>query len=200
MRLPTFSHVSLPELAYIWSNSTAVKHNTTSTDYSYAVLGNDMNGYYYTWNGASTTSGAVKANEPVTFPAFYAAAHYTPLATVTAPAGKLSNWYLPAIDEWKQAAVAIGNFNASMVTDWGGSTNIHWDTKLARTVFVQAGGTLAVGSTGSAAGWYWSSTEWGASSAFHVILYTQSSYGLYFAANPKTPPKMLARPFIILNY
>lgn len=186
--------------AYVWSNTTAVKHNTTSTDNSYAALGNDMNGYYYTWNGASTTSGAIKANEPVVFPAFYAAAHYVPLAAITAPAGKLSNWYLPAIGEWKQAAVAIGNYNASMVTDWGGYTNVHWDTKLARTVFVQAGGKVTIGSTQNTAGWYWSSTEWGASSAFHVIFYTQSSYGLYFAANPKTPPMMLSRPFIVLNY
>lgn len=182
---------------YMWSTKTT-QQQTPHMYQGFTAWYNNYDGYNLTWTASTTLpTHLVKANDPVNFPAFYQAGHYQPLHTLTAPAGKLSEWYLPTIGEWKLAFIALGNYDATKLTNWGGSTSIHWDTPLVKTVFVQAGGTSPLWyKDGGTAGWYWSSSEYSVASALHVIFYPQNQYGAWWAGNPKVT-LMRVRPFII---
>lgn len=185
---------------YMWSPHTTAQQ-TPHMYTGFTAWYNNTDGYNLTWTPATTLpTPSVKANDPVNYPAFYHAGHYQPLHALTAPTGQLSQWYLPTIGEWKLAFIALGNYDAAKLTDWGGSTSIHWDTPLVKTVFVQAGGTSPLWySGGGLAGWYWSSSEHSTPSALHVIFYPQDLYGAWWAGNPKTT-LMRVRPFIIKKF
>ena len=71
----------------------------------------DMDGYNYTWDGASSYDGRVKANEPTLYPVFYKAAHYRDeliAAGITLSGAGAGNWYLPSAGEYFLAMKALG--------------------------------------------------------------------------------------------
>ena len=101
--------------------------------------------------------------------------------------------------EWALAAQAEGNYNPASLTSWPNEqTRQTWNERLMKVVNVQAGGTNPVVGVGSL-GWYWVSNEYSNISGYHIITYPNSTYGFYFAANPKATPFMAVRPFIIRN-
>ncbi len=82
-----------PGTEYIWSLiNTKVNDHQADTGAD-AIADND--GYHYTWDAMQ---GHTKANEEANFPAFYHAAHYSPVVTITG--ANVSKWFLPSIGEW----------------------------------------------------------------------------------------------------
>lgn len=77
-----------------WKNiddgGTVAVNATTYTSVNDAE--NDMSGYAWTYNVG--LDGYIKANESTIYPAFYAAAHYTPGVAVTG--ANVGNWFLPS--------------------------------------------------------------------------------------------------------
>ena len=181
-----------------WSNNQA-KHNTI-TSQIFSVIYNSVDGYNQTWSTTHSATGVAHANDP-NFPAFVRAANYVPLTPITAPAGKLSNWYLPALGEWKLAAQTMGKYNPAQLTAWPtAGTHLNWDDRLVKVIFVQAGGESPIWVGGTQGdGWYWASDEFSAGSAYHMVLYPEATYSLWFAANPKSSNPMRVRAFIIKN-
>lgn len=59
---------------------------------------NDFKGEDYTWTSTYSTDGKVKANESTDYPAFYAAAHYSPGVPITGT--NVGKWFLPTLGEW----------------------------------------------------------------------------------------------------
>ena len=51
-----------------------------------------------TWTSTYSTDGKVKANESTDYPAFYAAAHYSPGVPITGT--NVGKWFLPTLGEW----------------------------------------------------------------------------------------------------
>ena len=180
-----------------WSN-TQNSVQTTHTSTAFNPIYHDMDGFNHTWNVSHSRTGVALGNDP-NFPAFYQAAHYTPLKPLTGAAGTTTSWYLPAMGEWALAAQAEGNYNPASLTSWPNEqTHQTWNERLMKVVNVQAGGTNPVVGVGSL-GWYWVSNEYSNISGYHIITYPSSTYGFYFAANPKATPFMAVRPFIIRN-
>ena len=127
--------------------------NFNKQKFSFADAVNDMNGYYYTWNGESTPNGDVKAtttivgglipNEPA-YPGFYQAAHYYPGVATT----NVGKWYLPALGEWRLALKELGKVDiADMVPTWTiyGSSFVSWNKSVMEKVFTPVGGTALSG-------------------------------------------------------
>ena len=109
---------------------------------------NDMRGHYYTWDGASTPNGKVKATalesgNPI-YLSFYEAAHYNPGVATT----NIGQWYLPALGEWKLAFQQLGNVDiADMVPgyDMYGPNTVSWIKSNMKRVFTPVGGTALDG-------------------------------------------------------
>jgi hypothetical protein len=179
-----------------WSNTqNSVQTTHASTEFN--AIYHDVDGFNHTWSASHSRTGVALGTDP-NFPAFYQAAHYTPLKPLTGTAGTTTSWYLPAIGEWALAAQAEGNYNPASLTSWPNEhTHQTWNERLMKVVNVQAGGTTPV--WGGSLGWYWASNEYSASSGYQIITYPNSTYGFYFAANPKATPFMAVRPFIIKN-
>ena len=86
------------ETEYGWWGTNPHAENTTLYSPTEAGI-TDMDGYKWTWEAVGTTDGSIKANQQVTYPAFYAAGHYNPGIPVS---GTLVNkkWYLPGLGEF----------------------------------------------------------------------------------------------------
>lgn len=107
----------------------------------------------------------------------------------------------PALGEWKLAAQTMGKYNPAQLTAWPtAGTHLNWDDRLVKVIFVQAGGESPIWVDGTRGdGWYWASDEFSAGSAYHMVLYPEATYSLWFAANPKNSNPMRVRAFIIKN-
>ena len=179
-----------------WSNTSGKKNAVTTT--AFAPIWNDMDGFNNTWNAANSATGTAHAND-VSLPAFYAAAHYTPLATQTGAVATTSSWYLPAMGEWKLAAAAMAGYNMSTLTAWNTPTKVAWKERFMEVICVQAGGTSPLAGSGlPASGWYWASDEYSNDSGYQIVTYPSSTYSIIFVANPKSV-LMRVRPFVIKN-
>ena len=118
-----------------WSDYGITDGNTTrSSDFNTNY--NDLNGYKWTWDAASSTDGKVKANEQTKYPAFYHAANYNPGVGITG--ANVGKWYLPAAGEWLRALERLGKAGKATTLDY--QTMYYIDWKYLNKAFTAAGG------------------------------------------------------------
>ena len=123
---------------------------------------NDMNGYNYTWDAATTVDNEVKATAPnpaglstpsgYRYEPFYYAGNYNP-GVATSNIGK---WYLPALGEWRMAIKEFAGVDIAVQTSLY-DTYANWDRQKMKKVFALAGGDIDT-SVGSG---YWESSTQG---------------------------------------
>lgn len=122
---------------------------------------NDMNGYNYTWDAATTVDNEVKATAPnpaglstpsgYQYEPFYYAGNYNP-GVATSNIGK---WYLPALGEWRMAIKEFAGVDIAVQTSLYG-TYANWDRQKMKKVFALAGGDI---DTDWGSGYWESSTQ-----------------------------------------
>lgn len=127
---------------------------TPNTDFnkqslSFADALNDMNGYNYTWDAATTVDNEVKATAPALawqapfnpsghrYEPFYYAGNYNP-GVATSNIGK---WYLPALGEWRMAIKEFAGVDIATQTSLF-RNYVTWDRQKMRRVFTLAGGEI----------------------------------------------------------
>lgn len=194
----------------------------TSTPYNKSAVGKKTfdqtslyNGYSETWDASASTDNVTVKGTSSDFPAFKAAAEYTP----TLPAGvqltgKMvgKKWFLPSLGEWKLACFELGgNDDSSGMQNY--QTGIGhlqgyyswWYDLLATEAFTQVGGTSFTEDprvSQPVSDYYWSSSESSENGSFY---YPCTIYGVlhgfrwYWAGyNGNTTGSMLChvRPFI----
>ena len=110
---------------------------------------NDMNGYNYTWDAATTVDNEVKATAPALawqapfnpsghrYEPFYYAGNYNP-GVATSNIGK---WYLPALGEWRMAIKEFAGVDIATQTSLY-RNYVTWDRQKMRRVFTLAGGEI----------------------------------------------------------
>ena len=123
---------------------------------------NDMNGYNYTWDAATTVDNEVKATAPnpaglstpsgYRYEPFYYAGNYNP-GVATSNIGK---WYLPALGEWRMAIKEFAGVDIAVQTSLYG-TYANWDRQKMKKVFALAGGDI---DTDWGSGYWESSTQY----------------------------------------
>ena len=123
--------------------------NFNKQSLSIADAMNDMNGYNYTWDAATTVDNEVKATAPALahqlpfnpsghrYEPFYYAGHYNP-GVATSNIGK---WYLPALGEWRMAIKEFAGVDIAVQTSLSG-TYANWDRQKMKKVFALAGGEI----------------------------------------------------------
>ena len=130
-----------------WSDYGITDGNTTrSSDFNTNY--NDLNGYKWTWDAASSTDGKVKANEQTKYQAFYHAANYNPGVGITG--ANVGKWYLPAAGEWLRALERLGKAEKATTLDY--QTLYYIDWKYLIKAFTAAGGETLID-------WYHTSSE-----------------------------------------
>ena len=147
------------------------------------------NGYKETWNGSNTLNGTIRATS-ADFPAFKAAADYTPSV-----AGK--KWYVPGVGDWALALKMFGIENPEggyvvakeRKNPWSKATTQGLGYKYQEMVFTQAGGTPLNS-------WYWTANQWDAGGETAITV-TADAAGAFFGG-AKLASKTYVRPFI--NY
>ena len=123
---------------------------------------NDMNGYNYTWDAATTVDNEVKATAPnpaglstpsgYRYEPFYYAGNYNP-GVATSNIGK---WYLPALGEWRMAIKEFAGVDIAVQTSLY-DTYANWDRQKMKKVFALAGGDI---DTDWGSGYWESSTQY----------------------------------------
>ena len=123
---------------------------------------NDMNGYNYTWDAATTVDNEVKATAPnpaglstpsgYQYEPFYYAGNYNP-GVATSNIGK---WYLPALGEWRMAIKEFAGVDIAVQTSLY-DTYANWDRQKMKKVFALAGGDI---DTDWGSGYWESSTQY----------------------------------------
>ncbi|MFC2300288.1 MAG: hypothetical protein ACFNJR_09350, partial [Segatella oulorum] len=105
-------------------NAQTPEANFNKQSLSIADAMNDMNGYNYTWNAATTVDNEVKATAPAPtwlapfrptgyrYETFYYAGNYNP-GVATSNIGK---WYLPALGEWRMAIKEFAGVDIADIT------------------------------------------------------------------------------------
>ena len=123
--------------------------NFNKQSLSVADAMNDMNGYNYTWDAATTVDNEVKATAPAPawlthfrpsgyrYEPFYYAGNYNP-GVATSNIGK---WYLPALGEWRMAIKEFAGVDIAVQTSLSG-TYANWDRQKMKKVFALAGGEI----------------------------------------------------------
>ena len=135
--------------------------NFNKQSLSLADAMNDMNGYNYTWDAATTVDNEVKATAPnpaglsnpsgYQYEPFYYAGNYNP-GVATSNIGK---WYLPALGEWRMAIKEFAGVDIAVQTSLYG-TYANWDRQKMKKVFALAGGDI---DTSAGSGYWESSTQ-----------------------------------------
>lgn len=120
--------------------------NFNKQSLSVADAMNDMNGYNYTWDAATTVDNEVKATAPAhagspnptgyRYEPFYYAGNYNP-GVATSNIGK---WYLPALGEWRMAIKEFAGVDIADITSIFNS--VTWDRQKMKRVFALAGGEI----------------------------------------------------------
>ena len=102
-----------------WKNTDDhIEENVSPSPTNMVEAAADMNGY--NWTYSPNLQGVVRANEPVVYPGFYLAAHYSPGITVTGT--NVGKWFLPAYGQLMKLAETIGFTPLTFTTDedvWG---------------------------------------------------------------------------------
>ena len=150
-----------------------------STPYNKSSVGKNIfdqtslyNGYSETWDASASTDNVTVKGTSSDFPAFKAAAEYTP----TLPAGvqltgKMigKKWFLPSLGEWKLACFELGGNDDSSGMQNEQTSHGHlqgyyswWYDLLATEAFTQVGGTSFTEDprvSHPVSDYYWSSSE-----------------------------------------
>ena len=142
-------------------NAMTIEDNFNKQSLSVADAMNDMNGYNYTWDAATTVDNEVKATAPnpaglsnpsgYQYEPFYYAGNYNP-GVATRNIGK---WYLPALGEWRMAIKEFAGVDIAVQTSLYG-TYANWDRQKMKKVFALAGGDI---DTSAGSGYWESSTQ-----------------------------------------
>ena len=144
-------------------NAMTIEDNFNKQSLSVADAMNDMNGYNYTWDAATTVDNEVKATAPAPswlaafrptgyrYETFYYAGNYNP-GVATSNIGK---WYLPALGEWRMAIKEFAGVDIAVQTSLYG-TYANWDRQKMKKVFALAGGDI---DTSAGSGYWESSTQ-----------------------------------------
>lgn len=142
-------------------NAMTIEDNFNKQSLSVADAMNDMNGYNYTWDAATTVDNEVKATAPnpaglsnpsgYQYEPFYYAGNYNP-GVATSNIGK---WYLPALGEWRMAIKEFAGVDIAVQTSLYG-TYANWDRQKMKKVFALAGGDI---DTSAGSGYWESSTQ-----------------------------------------
>lgn len=147
-----------------FDNASTPDMNFNKQSLSVADAMNDMNGYNYTWDAATTVDNKVKVTalapagmspfppSGYQYEPFYYAGNYNP-GVATSNIGK---WYLPALGEWRMAIKEFAGVDIAVQTSLYG-TYANWDREKMKKVFTLAGGDIDVaGGSG-----YWESSTQG---------------------------------------
>ena len=130
-------------------NATTPNTDFNKQSLSFADALNDMNGYNYTWDAATTVDNEVKATAPALawqapfnpsghrYEPFYYAGNYNP-GVATSNIGK---WYLPALGEWRMAIKEFAGVDIATQTSLY-RNYVTWDRQKMRRVFTLAGGEI----------------------------------------------------------
>ena len=130
-------------------NATTPNTDFNKQSLSFADALNDMNGYNYTWDAATTVDNEVKATAPALawqapfnpsghrYEPFYYAGNYSP-GVATSNIGK---WYLPALGEWRMAIKEFAGVDIATQTSLY-RNYVTWDRQKMRRVFTLAGGEI----------------------------------------------------------
>ena len=143
-------------------NATTPNTDFNKRSLSFADALNDMNGYNYTWDAATTVDNEVKATAPnpaglstpsgYRYEPFYYAGNYNP-GVATSNIGK---WYLPALGEWRMAIKEFAGVDIAVQTSLY-DTYANWDRQKMKKVFALAGGDI---DTDWGSGYWESSTQY----------------------------------------
>ena len=144
-------------------------------------------GFIETWNPSYTKDNIVRATS-TDFPAFKAAADFTPIV-----AGK--SWYVPGVGEWALALKVFGietpeagyTARSQQRNPWSKVTTQGLGYKYQEIVFTQAGGAPLDD-------WYWTANQWDAGGETAISLTTNSQHAFFGGA--RLTSEAHVRPFI----
>ena len=114
-------------------------------------IGSDPGDYAISYQGFTTPSTSeVKANS-TNFPAFYAAAHYTPGVPVTGT--NINHWFLPTVYSWRNLLLHYGKNISSAYTFSSWTDQFDYSSSSIASLFTSVGGTAPTGM-------YWTGREY----------------------------------------
>lgn len=114
-------------------------------------IGSDPGDYAISYQGFMTPSTSeVKANS-TNFPAFYAAAHYTPGVPVTGT--NINHWFLPTVYSWRNLLLHYGKNISSAYTFSSWIDQFDYSSSSIASLFTSVGGTAPTGM-------YWTGREY----------------------------------------
>lgn len=118
---------------------------------SEATISSDPGAYAISYRGFMTPSTSeVKANS-TNFPAFYAAAHYTPGVPVTGT--NINHWFLPTVYSWRNLLLHYGKNISSAYTFSSWTDQFDYSSSSIASLFTSVGGTAPTGM-------YWTGREY----------------------------------------
>ena len=192
---------------YQWSSLMPGAENNNDDRFStslpntvnYVSAGGEWNSqpyaYALTYDQFTTPStNKVKGNS-TDYPAFYAAAHYTPSVPVTG--ANLDHWVLPTVDEWGELLRHYGkNFGNSLPAQYrfqSWTDQVDYSSSSIASLFTPVSGTVPSGT-------YWTSREYmntsGGTPKYEGVSFTFGIIARVSIANDdKIVPKKV-RPFI----
>ena len=193
-----------------------------STPYNKSSVGKNIfdqtslyNGYSETWDASASTDNVTVKGTSSDFPAFKAAAEYTP----TLPAGvqltgKMigKKWFLPSLGEWKLACFELGGNDDSSGMQNEQTSHGHlqgyyswWYDLLATEAFTQVGGTSFTEDprvSQPVSDYYWSSSEGSETGSYYYpctifgVIHGFRWYSAGYYGNTTGSTLLHVRPFI----
>ena len=123
-----------------WSNSDDLNNNRWM---SFDDAKNDTEDYNWTWNASYSNDNSIKANEPIKYPSFYAAAHYGDelvAAGINVTGTNVSKWFLPSIRNWLMVFVTLANADVTNYQMYNPITTKDMQDNRIAPAFTNAGG------------------------------------------------------------
>lgn len=123
-----------------WSNSDDLNNNRWM---SFDDAKNDTEDYNWTWNASYSNDNSIKANEPIKYPSFYAAAHYgdeLTAAGINVTGTNVSKWFLPSIRNWLMVFVTLANADVTNYQMYSPITTKDMQDNRIAPAFTNAGG------------------------------------------------------------
>ena len=137
-------------------NNNDERNSSEHPDDVYSLLtepstGSDPGDYAISYQGFTTPSTSeVKANS-TNFPAFYAAAHYTPGVPVTGT--NINHWFLPTVYSWRHLLQHYGKNISTIYYFQSWTDQFDYSSSSIGSLFTSVGGTAPTGM-------YWTGREY----------------------------------------
>ena len=131
--------------------NSSIRPDDVSSLFSEPTINSDPGDYAISYLGFMTPSTSeVKANS-TNFPAFYAAAHYTPGVPVTGT--NINHWFLPTVYSWRQLLQHYGKkiLGGYYFNSW--TDQLDYSSSSIASLFTSVGGTAPTGM-------YWTGREY----------------------------------------